>query len=294
MNKLVTISTRHWKYLLGFNLLVAFGTIAAVVTAKPVWTTTTQLILPKTTSNLDANLGTLGSLKNGDPGFSAEVNPLKVQASILTSETLLEQVLNIDPEKEKFSGVSKYKGLFKITPQEQSTIISLTVSASNQELATKRAQNLIDAYQQRLNELRQANRQARQQFSKDELEQVKIKLELAQAKIARFKKTSGLVDNDEQTRGIVSTVNTLTAARAQALAAAASSENRAKVLSSRLNLEPKQAVQSLSLGENKEYQYLRTKLAEVDAMLAQKKAILTNEHPEVITLQSQQPSCCWR
>ncbi|MBW4604866.1 MAG: P-loop NTPase [Calothrix sp. FI2-JRJ7] len=287
MKKLVTTTARHWKYLLAFNLLVAIGTVAAVATSKPVWTTSTQLILPKTTSNLDASLGTLGSLKNGDPGFSAEVNPLKVQASILTSDTLLEQVLAADPDKDKFASIAKYKALFKVIPQEQSTIISLTVSGSTPELARQRAVNLIEAYQSRLNELRQANTTARQQFSRKELEQAKTKLAQVQIQIARFKKSTGLVNSEEQTKGIVGTINSLTGAKAQAIALGEASNNRAKVLSARLSLAPNQAVRSLSLGENKEYKFVQAKLSEVEATLVQKRAIFTDDHPEVKTLLAQ-------
>ncbi|NJL09457.1 MAG: AAA family ATPase [Calothrix sp. SM1_7_51] len=285
MNKLVTIAARQWKSLLAFNLLVVLGTLAAFATSKPVWTSSTQLILPKTTSNLDASLGTLGSLQNGGSGFSSEVNPLKVQASILTSDTLLEQVLAIDPEKDKLANLSRYKSLFSVSPQEQSTIISLTVSGSSPEIAKTRATNLIQVYQRRLNELRQTNSQTKRQFSQKELEQAKKRLTQAQSAIAKFKQSTGLVDNQEQTRALVTTMNTLATSRAQALASAQASGNRARVIATRLNLEPNQAVRSLSLGENKEYQFLRNKLAEIEANLVKKQAIFTNVHPDIVSLQ---------
>lgn len=285
MNKLVTIAARQWKSLFLFNLLVVLGTVAAFTTSKPVWTSSTQLILPKTTSNLDASLGTLGSLQNGDTGFSSEVNPLKVQASILTSDTLLEQVLAIDPEKDKFDNFARYKSLFSVSPQEQSTIMSLTVSGSSPEIAKTRAQNLIAVYQRRLNELRQTNSQTKRQFSQKELEQAKAKLTQAHNAIAKFKQSTGLVDNQEQTRAIVTTINTLATSRAQAIASAQANGNRARVLAARLNLEPNQAVRSLSLGENKEYQFLRSKLAEIEATLTKKQAIFTNVHPDIVSLQ---------
>ncbi|MUG96102.1 P-loop NTPase [Scytonema sp. UIC 10036] len=290
MNKLFTISTKHWKSLIAFNFLVVLGTAAAVSTAKPVWTSRTQLILPKTTSNLDANLGTLGSLRNGDPGFSSEVNPLNVQSSILTSDTLLEKVLAADPEKSKFNTISRYKQLFKVTPQEQSTIMLLTVSGSSPKLAKERAIAITEAYQTRLNELRQANSRTRQKFSQVELEQAKLRLAQAQSKLTIFKQSTGLINNEDQAKSIVNTISTLTTVRAQVLATAEASENRAKALSTRLSLTPDEAVRSLSLGENKEYQFVRQQLSEVEASLRQKQAIFTDIHPEVKTLLAQRES----
>ncbi len=290
MNKLVTISTKHWKSLIAFNILVVLATAAAVSNAKPVWIAKTQLILPKTTSNLDANLGTLGSLRNGDSAFSSEVNPLNVQASILTSDTLLEKVLASDPERSKFNSISRYRQLFKVTPQEQSTIMLLTVSGSSPKLANKRAIAITEAYQNRLNELRQANSRTRQKFSQIELEQAKLKLAQAQSKLTIFKQSSGLINNEDQAKGIVNSISTLTTVRAQVLATAEASENRAKALSTRLSLTPNQAIRSLGLGENKEYQFVRQELSEVEASLRQKQAIFTDIHPEVKTLLAQRES----
>jgi uncharacterized protein involved in exopolysaccharide biosynthesis len=114
MNKVAGITTRHWKPLLGLNLLVLAAAVGTFVTAKKVWTATAQLILPDTSSHLDVNLGTLGSLKNGDSDFaSTQVKTLKVQASILTSDTLLERLRVSDTEKSKFPRLERYKKLFK-------------------------------------------------------------------------------------------------------------------------------------------------------------------------------------
>jgi polysaccharide biosynthesis transport protein len=284
MKKVVTIAARHWKSLLVLNALVAIGTIAAYSTSKPVWTTTAQLILPKTTSNLDASLGTLGTFKNGNLDFSPELNPLKVQTSILMSDALLEKVLDSDPEKDDFKNLAQYKALFLVSPQEQSTVLSLTVSASKPDLAKERAQNLIKAYQARLDELREANSKERQKFNVKELEQAKAKLNNAQSKIARFKQATGIVNNDAQTQGIVNTINTLVASRAQALSVAQASATRSKTLSERINLAPASAVRSLSLGENQEFQSVRKQLSEVEAKLVQKQAIFTINHPDIQNL----------
>ena len=287
MGKVAAIATRHWKSLFILNLLVLAATIGKLATSPKVWTATAQLILPNKTGNLDANLGTLGSLKNADPGFSTEVNPLKVQTSILTSDALLERVLASDPEKSKFSRLVNYKRLFKASPQEQSTIISLAVSGSTPDLAQRRANTLLQVYQQRLNELRQADSVSRKQFSQKELNQAKDRLSQAQMALARFKQSTGLVNSEAQTQGIVTAINNLTTVQAQALAQAQASENRVNALSTRLTLTPNQAIRSLGLGENQNYQFVRNKLAEVDANLMKVRATFTDNHPTVQKLLSE-------
>ena len=287
MGKVAAIATRHWKSLFILNLLVIAATAGKLATSPKVWTATAQLILPQKSGNLDANLGTLGSLRNGEPGFSSEVNPLKVQASILTSDALLEQVLASDPEKSKFSRLLKYKRLFTVKPQEQSTIISLAVSGSTPELAQGRANNLLQVYQQRLNQLRQADSVSRKQFSQKELNQAKERLDQAQRAVAQLKQSTGLVNSEAQTQGIVTIINNLTTVQAQALAQVQAGENRIQVLSSRLSLTPNQAIRSLGLGENQNYQFVRNKLAEVDANLVKLRATFTDNHPTVRKLLSE-------
>lgn len=287
MEKVAAIMTRHWKPLVLFNLLVLVAAIGKFATTPKAWTATAQLIMPNTTGNLDANLGTLGSLKNSDPSFSTQVNPLKVQESILTSEALLEKVWAVDPENKKTPKPRNYGNFFEILPQEQSTIISLAVSGSSPEVARQRTIALTTTYQQRLNELRQADRTYRQQFSEKELEQARSQLSQTQEMLARFKASTGLVNSEAQTEGLVTTMNQLVASQAETQAEAKASRDRAKVLSERLSLTPVQAIRSLGLGENQDYQYVRNKLAEVEASLVKMRSTFTDNHPGVQTLFSQ-------
>lgn len=287
MEKITTVASRHWKYLVILNLFVLVATVGKIAVSRKVWTASAQLILPNTTGNLDASLGTLGTLQNGDSGFSPQVNPLKVQTSILTSDALLEEVRVNDPEKSQFPTLSKYKQLFNVSPQEQSTLISLAVNGSSPEVARQRAIALIQQYQQRLNELRQTDRLSRKQFSQKELERSRQSLAQAQIQLAQFKESTGLINSEEQTKGIVTTLTTLTTGQAQAQAQAQANENRVRTLATRLSLTPVQAIQSLGLGENQDYQFVRNKLAEVDATLVQTQVNYTEDHPRVQALLSE-------
>ncbi len=286
MEKLAAITIRHWKSLLALNIIVLAAVIGKVAVSPKVWKAHAQLVLPDTTSSLDASLGTLGSLKNSDITFSSQVNPLKVQVSILTSDTLLRRIWSSDPQKDEI-GFGSYKKLFEVTPEEQSTILSLSVSGSSPEIARQRAVALTEAYQQRLNELRQSDGAVRAQFSQKELERARQDLKQAEIELAQFKKASGLVNSEEQTRGLVSTLTALTNAQAQAQAEAKASENQVRALSARLSLNPEQAIRSVGLGENPDYLFARQKLSEVEAALVKAQATFTNEHPTVRKLLTQ-------
>lgn len=288
MAKIAAIAIRHWKPLIFWNILVLGATALTATFLPRVWTATTQFTINGTNGNLDANLGILGSLKNGTSDISATGNSqLNMQQSILNSDTLMERVLAKDPEKAEFKRLSAYKKLFKVSFVETSSILSISINGSSPELAKVRANNLTNLFQQRLNELRQTNRSSKRQLSTKELEGAKKNLILAQQALARFKQSTGLVDAQEQTKAIVSTIDGLTKAQLQAQSQAEYSQNRVVTLSTRLRMSPNQAIRSLSLGENKDYQFIRAKLSEVEADLVRQSTKYTDDHPIVKQLLQQ-------
>ncbi|MBW4417624.1 MAG: AAA family ATPase [Myxacorys californica WJT36-NPBG1] len=277
----VTVS-RHWKALLGFNLLVFLGAWGVILTSPKVWTASAQLILPSSNGgDLDADLGTLGSYRNNDPSFSTQVNPLKIQQEILTSDALLTQAWASDPERDQATKPRNYGGFFEVTPVEQTSILQLSVAGSSPEVATQRTSALLKAYQQRLDQLRSANNDARGKFSQKQLEEARRNLAKTQSALAQFKRSTGLVNSEEQTKGTLGTINQLEASQAEAAAQARSSQERAKTLSARLRLSPDQAVQSVGLDQNEDYKYLRNQLAQVEATLAKQRSTFTNNNPVV-------------
>jgi succinoglycan biosynthesis transport protein ExoP len=132
MAKIAAIAIRHWKPLILWNILVLGATAATATFSPRVWMATTQFTINGTNGNLDANLGILGSLKNGTSDISATGNSqLNMQQSILNSDTVMERVLAKDPEKAKFKRLAIYKKLFKVSFTETSSILSISINASS-------------------------------------------------------------------------------------------------------------------------------------------------------------------
>ncbi len=100
MDKILTLISRHKSILLAFNATILILALAKLFFSSPKWTAEAGLILPNNSGNLDANLGTLGSLKSGEIGFTNALDPLRAQQSILFSNPVLQQVYDSDPKKE--------------------------------------------------------------------------------------------------------------------------------------------------------------------------------------------------
>lgn len=104
MNHTVAVIRKHWLPLLGLNTAVIGATILAATvvldrTFTPTWTARAELNIPSSGGNLSADLGPLGNLGDGGPVFSKEVNTLQIQAAILTSDKVIERVLERDRER---------------------------------------------------------------------------------------------------------------------------------------------------------------------------------------------------
>ncbi|MEO0687731.1 MAG: exopolysaccharide biosynthesis protein, partial [Cyanobacteria bacterium J06649_11] len=129
---------------------------------------------------------------------------------------------------------------------------------------------------------------SKRQFSSVELEEARKKLMSAQQTLAQFKQSSALVDAEEQTKAIVTTIDNLTKAQLEALSLAEYNQNRVNTLSDVLSMSSNQAIRSLSLGENRDYQFMRGKLAEIKAELSELRAKYTDNHPAVRELIQQE------
>lgn len=285
MNQIVTIIRRHWIPLLGLNsVLLAAITYIGVVSPRS-WKASAQFILPVPNADLNANLGTLGNLRSGNnSGFSEQLNPITVQSGIITGDAVLSRVLTVDPEQSLYSNLANYKGLFEVIPQKQSPIMVVEAKGSSPDLAKRRIFALIIAYQQRLKELRRNDTSAQQQLGQEELAKALTNLNQAQNDLAKFQQSTGLIDSQEQTQKLIASINELKTIQATVTAESQANETQAKVAAAGLGMSPQQAMNSLRLGENKEYQVAREKLSQVETALADARSKYTNENPQVQSL----------
>ena len=292
MNHTLSILKKHWLSLLGLNSILLAATVYAATvyadkSSPPIWTAYAQVNIPTQGSNLNANLGTLGNFQDGGQGISREVSPLKIQSAIITSDAVLEDVLEADPNRSSYEKLNSYRGLFSVTPQAQSTILTLEAEGSNPDLALERVKTLIASYQQRLDELRHQDADTRAQFAQDELESARQNLMQVQSDLTNFRQKTGIVNIDAQTQQLIGAIGELKTQQTQVLAEAQASETEAKVAATYLNINPQQAINSLRLAENKEYQAVRDQLSQVESTLAEVRSKYTDENPQVQSLQLQ-------
>lgn len=287
MSRIFTIIRRHAKILACWNIALVCMAGLTLAKEKPIWTANGSLILSANNRNLNASLGKLGSVTDGETYHSQQIDPLTILINIITSNETMEQIRAIDPEADMIKTIDAYKGYFLVKPQEGSTIMNVTVTGRQSDITQKRADALFSVFQQRLNQLRQQDASQRSNFMQKELEESRKNLLDAQIALSQYKQATGLIDSEEQTKQLVVSISNLTAARSEALGRATSQATQLKVLQDRLAMNPDQAVRSLQLGESQDYQIAKKQLTETELNLAKTIAQYQQDAPEVKLLQDE-------
>jgi succinoglycan biosynthesis transport protein ExoP len=289
MNYTLSVIRRHWPPLLTLNFLLIASTVYIIINidkfSKPIWKANAQLNIPTKGDKLNADLGTLGNLSDGSSNFSKEVNPLYTQSAILKSDAVMGRVFASDPQKSLFSSLEDYKKLFKTEPQAQTTVMGLEVIGTSPELAVTRAKMLMDAYQKRLNELRQQDVKAQDLFAENSLKKAQNNLIVAQNQLTQFQQSTGLFEAQTQTQALIQSINQLRAKQTDISSEAEANATQSKIAAAQLGMAPEQAINSLRLAENKEYQSLRDKLSATEIELSDSKGIYTDKTPQIQSLQ---------
>ena len=289
MNHNLNVIRRHRNPLLVVNLLIIGATLlsATVLAEKfspPVWKAKAKFNVPNTGGNLSADLGTLGSINDSSIGFSREVNPLQIQSTIMTSDAVIDKALEKDPERDEFSNLNSFRGLFAVEPLPQSTVIAIEARGSNSDLATVRAKNLALAYQERLNELRYADADFRQEFTQKEFVEAQDNLQQAQEELSEFRRVTGIIDPDAQSQQLVGSIDELKTKLTLLKSEAEGGQLKATIAANYFNTTPDRAIQLLNLAENQEYQQTRQKLTQTETELSDARSQYQDSSPHVQNL----------
>ena len=288
MNEFIAIARRHWKPVAALNVVIMAIALFNAQSIEKKWAASAKLILPNSTADLNLDLGTLGDLEGGEGLiFSQQIDSRQILASIMESDDSVRRVWAQDPQKDLYPTLIKYRDLFSVKPDNASTIISLSAEGSSQDIARDRLSLFINAFQERLTELRDDDVSQRSEFIQKDLVEAQETLKLAGQRLAEFQEQSNLVISDNQAAELVKAINTLSLKQGEVLAQFQANQARLSNLSARLNQTPYQAILALRLSEDKGYQTIKTKLSQLDIELLEAQTLFTDEHPQVQYLLAQ-------
>ncbi|MEO1180764.1 MAG: hypothetical protein AAFX51_07890, partial [Cyanobacteria bacterium J06636_28] len=219
MQHFFAIALRHWKPVAFLNILIIGFATHNILSVEETWTADAQVILPNTTRDLNLDLGEFGKLQGGQGlTFSSQLDSREILASIMTSTDAVRQAWESDPEHHLYDRLETYQKLFEVKTNAESTTISLVAEGSTPEVAQVRLNLFINAFQQRLRDLRADDVTQRTALIDQELAEVSKDLDLTGQALVTFQEQYGVVDSDEQTQTLIKSINTLSLTQGQVLA----------------------------------------------------------------------------
>jgi polysaccharide biosynthesis transport protein len=252
-----------------------------------------SIVIPDSSGTVNTSLGNVNSIQEAQPAFSQQV---ETQTRILQSEgvskLLLEKAMPQEgspAEQERaLNQLQKAMGSIKVKPVTNSNILTVTMSAQSPEAAQKLSTVLLQAYQSKLIELRNADLKERAALYDEPVQKAAHTLEQAEENLSRFKMKSGLVSADEQVKSSIGSMATLINAQATAIANQKQAEARTQALNARLGMTPANAINSLRLSSYSPYVKARADLDEVERNLTNARAYFTEDSPRVTSLLNRQ------
>ncbi len=273
---------------MAFNLVILAFALFSASLVKKSWSANSRVILSNTSKNLSLKLGTVGDLSGGEGlVFSQQLDSRKVLSSIILSDEVLRNTWELDKEYNRYSKLEHYRKLFSVKPDEASTVISVGAEGDTQELAKQRLNNLVNMVQKRLEVLRKDGANQQIEAVQKELVDAEKNLDVTQKKLVEFQERSNWVDSDSQTKELVTTLREVVVVQAQARSQYIASQVRLQSLIQKLGETPEQAVATIRIAENVEYQAIQQALAKLEVEISQQRSLFNEETPEIQVLLTQ-------
>jgi chain length determinant protein EpsF len=283
---LLVLRLRWWLVLLIFLLVVSATFVFSIVTPKR-YTAEAQVLLEDNRSDPllaqvapswanPAFLATQVQIIRSDRVASRVVEVLGLAKNPKAIEDWREQTDGRVPI-EAFIGSALQKNL-EVVPQQGSSLLNVSFTASDAKLAADAANAFAQAYLDLSVSLRVEPARQYNTFFDDRIKQLRADLETAQYKLSAFQREKGIVASDERLDAETARLNAIlqqvSAARAEQVDSISRSRNAGSETSP--DVQASLAVQSL-----------RTELARAETRLSEVSNVFGSNHPQRIQLETQ-------
>jgi uncharacterized protein involved in exopolysaccharide biosynthesis len=278
---LITIITNRWtRYIVlcsCANVLIWGSSLGYLKKTKPTYTSQWALILPGASFGVNFNLPEIGqaSSSNGAGMGSSTYDPRANYEYIFTSEPILKVAAAIAKIPPETFGKPRIKLL------DNTTMMEFQLTGGSPAEARKKSWAMYEAIVQQLSTLRSREIRQRQSPTQATLLAAQNKLEQAQAKLSRYKVSSGL-SFPEQLSNLSVNIEQLRRLRVETQAQAQQATNRVQKLSADLGLISNQAAEAFLLQSDQLFQQNLKDYSEASATLEILRTKFGPNHPQVV------------
>lgn len=288
LQKYLLVLRRRW--LPASLVFVSSVVLAGVygITRPPVYLTSGTLIFATNATTSLTGVGeNLGRL---EPLFLSN-NPLDTQAEILTSDTLIQQVIeDLKLQDEEGREISPYvlKMNLSVKAIPGTDVLRISYETDDPELSAKVVNRLMETYIQYDIRTNRADAAAAREFIEQELPVAEIAVNEAAADLQRFKDRNRIISLEDESKSAVESLAILETQISQLRAELASGQTRSRELMQQLEMDVATAVTSNTLSQVPGVQQALGSFQAIQAELSQARARYTDNHPIIENLKRQE------
>ncbi|MBF2035232.1 MAG: polysaccharide biosynthesis tyrosine autokinase [Leptolyngbyaceae cyanobacterium T60_A2020_046] len=288
LQKYLLVLRRRW--LPASLVFVSSVVLAGVygITRPPVYLTSGTLIFATNATTSLTGVGeNLGRL---EPLFLSN-NPLDTQAEILTSDTLIQQVIeDLKLQDEEGREISPYalKMNLSVKAIPGTDVLRISYETDDPELSAKVVNRLMETYIQYDIRTNRADAAAAREFIEQELPVAEIAVNEAAADLQQFKDRNRIISLEDESKSAVESLAVLETQISQLRAELASGQTRSRELMQQLEMDVATAVTSNTLSQVPGVQQALGSFQAIQAELSQARARYTDNHPIIENLKRQE------
>ncbi|MEM6752918.1 MAG: hypothetical protein AAF630_08120 [Cyanobacteria bacterium P01_C01_bin.38] len=259
------------------------GAFMYLATAKSKYVSEWALNIPGSGSTSNINLPDIGQAtsQNYSAYAGANYDPRENYKAIATSDQVLKaaaRAVNMRPKK---------FGKPRIRIVDNTSLMKFEFKGSDPQTARRKSIALQNTFEAKLEQLRNEEISQQKLRLENGMEASRRKLKASQRRLSNFKATSGL-SSEEQLQSLAVNIEELRRQRSELTAQQQQSQAQVSELSDNLSLSSNQASDAFVLQADQLFQnYLKT-YSEANSELIKESAKLTQAHPTVINLRTEQ------
>ena len=259
------------------------GALIYLATAKSKYVSEWAVNIPGSGSTSNINLPNIGQAtsQNYSAYAGANYDPRENYKAIASSDQVLKaaaKIVNLTPLK---------FGKPRIKIVDNTSLMTFEFQGSNPQTARRKSIALQNTFEAKLDQLRSEEIAQQKARLENGMEASRQKLKTAQRRLSNFKADSGL-NSEEQLKSLVVNIEELRRQRSELAAQQQQSIAQVSELSDNLSLSSSQASDAFVLQADPLFQNYLKNYSDANSDLIKATAKLTQDHPTVINLQTEQ------
>lgn len=214
-------------------------------------------------------------------------SPLSTQIQVLTSEPVIQQVIDRQKLTNDQGEPLKPEDFRKKLATDLvggTDVVEIKYKSRDPKVASEVVNSLMDVYVQEQIRGNQSQPEAARDFIEKELPGVETKVERAESNISKFRTENSIVDIGEEKKDLVANLGALNQQITTTGSELQGTQAQTSALQSQIGLDMNQAIAANQLGASPEVQSILEQLNVTESELAKQRQRFKDDHPTIVSL----------